>query len=334
MKVMKIFAILGILILCHSAVKAEVFDKSVQATAIEGTVIEVKGTKLSSHSNPLKVTATDESNNTIVLSGKVSDGKLFIHMPDVNQDTLMTVSISGGNRDENRAETFVILVIDRPANAEISSGQDDFGGTGGNSEGDDDHNGNDDDTTPLGLAKNIEDLPNLKFIGSDGKKTIFRSTIVGNIEGEVRNGSATLGLTGSGNVKLNAQGDVVLKLPSSNGTLATTADIGIQHAGNKILEINGTQITPSHYSLNLNNSGSVILTASSSSDLLAKITGGSLGQKLTIVFASAVQVESNNANDTNTINLATASTTFTANDVLELFFNGTNWLEISRTINN
>lgn len=329
MKIIKTFAICGVATLGLAA-KAEVINKSVPATAIESTVIEVQAKNFNSQNNPLKVTATDEFNNTITLQSRTSKGRLFVNMPDVNQDTLMTMSISGGNKAESNAETFVILVIDRPAIAEVSSGQDDFGSDGGSSSGD----GSDNDTTPPGLAKNIVDLPNLQFIGSDGEKTIFRSTIVGNIDGEIRNGNAALGLTGSGNVTLNAQGDATLNLPNHSGTLATTADIGSQYAGTKVLETDGIEFTSDHYSLNLNGSNSVQLSATSSSDLLSKIIGGTTGQKLTIVFINAVQVETNNANDANTINLATATTIFTTNDVLELFFNGTNWLEISRTVNN
>ena len=330
MKTIKTFAICGLVSLGHLAVQANVYDRSAPAAAIEGTTIAMKGHNFNSHNTPLLVTATDEFSNTITLQSKASKGKLFITMPNVNQDTLMSIDISGGNRDENRAETFVVLVIDRPATAEVSSGVDDFGGDIENID-----EGSDDDTTPPGLAKNIVDLPNLEFIGTAGKTTVFRSTIVGNIEGELRNGDASLGLTGSGKVKLNAQGDAVLNLPTSNGTLATMADIGNQYAGSKVLETDGTEITINHYSLNLNHSNSVQLTAVSSSNLLAKITNGTLGQKLTIVFiGNAVQVETNNASDANSINLATVSTIFVANDVLELFFNGINWLEISRTVNN
>ncbi len=146
------------------------------------------------------------------------------------------------------------------------------------------HSVSDDDSTPAGLAKNITNLPNLEFIGTEGQTTTVKGTLL--------------------------------------ATLIGSANYG----GKKVLESS---------TLDVDNASSVQLSSQSGHTTLSRIIDAKEGQKLTLVFVNTVVVETNdNGISSNNINLASGNTTFDNNDVLELFYTGNVWLEISRSNNN
>jgi len=77
----------------------------------------------------------------------------------------------------------------------------------------------------------------------------------------------------------------------------------------------------------------VTLTGDGDSNTLATITGGVVGQLLTILFVDAlVTITDTDAHTANTVDLSDAFVS--ADDtVLELIFDGTSWYEVSRSVN-
>jgi hypothetical protein len=75
------------------------------------------------------------------------------------------------------------------------------------------------------------------------------------------------------------------------------------------------------------------LTGDGGGNTLATITGGVSGQILTIIFVDAlVTITDTAAATANTVNLSAAFTS-TADDVIQLIFDGNKWFEISRSVN-
>ncbi len=77
----------------------------------------------------------------------------------------------------------------------------------------------------------------------------------------------------------------------------------------------------------------VVLTGDAGGNTLATITGGVIGQRLTIIFTDAnVTITDDGTSATNTVNLSAAFTS-TANDTLTLIYDGTSWRETARSVN-
>ena len=66
---------------------------------------------------------------------------------------------------------------------------------------------------------------------------------------------------------------------------------------------------------------------------IGTITGGYIGMIVVVLFTDAnVTITDTNTGAINTVNLSVAFTS-TANDVLQLMYDGTSWFEISRSVN-
>jgi hypothetical protein len=65
---------------------------------------------------------------------------------------------------------------------------------------------------------------------------------------------------------------------------------------------------------------------------LNTITGGVTGQRLTIVFNGTVRLVDNNSGTANAMNIV-STTFFTADNTVELVYNGSYWLELGRSQN-
>jgi len=66
---------------------------------------------------------------------------------------------------------------------------------------------------------------------------------------------------------------------------------------------------------------------------IARITGGREGQILTLQFSDAnITITDDATSNADTINLSAAFTS-TANDTMQLLYDGTSWREISRSVN-
>lgn len=77
----------------------------------------------------------------------------------------------------------------------------------------------------------------------------------------------------------------------------------------------------------------MVLTGDAAANTIATIDGGQEGQILTLEFTDAKITLTDDATGTlNTINIGAAFTS-TANDVMQLLFNGTSWREVSRSVN-
>jgi len=77
----------------------------------------------------------------------------------------------------------------------------------------------------------------------------------------------------------------------------------------------------------------MVITGDGGANTIATITGGLIGQELTLIFVDAlVTITDTDAHTANTVDLSAAFTS--ADDtVLKLIFDGTSWYEISRSIN-
>ena len=77
----------------------------------------------------------------------------------------------------------------------------------------------------------------------------------------------------------------------------------------------------------------VTVTGDAGGNTLSTITGGIDGQILTLIFVDALVTITDDATAAaNTVNLSAAFTS-TANDTMQIVFNGTSWREVSRSVN-
>lgn len=80
----------------------------------------------------------------------------------------------------------------------------------------------------------------------------------------------------------------------------------------------------------------MIITGDGGGNTIATITGGTEGMILILLFVDAnITITDTDAHTANTVDLAGTATDLTSADdtVLTLFFDGTSWYEISRSVN-
>ncbi len=120
-----------------------------------------------------------------------------------------------------------------------------------------------------------------------------------------------------------------------NGSAFTSVSIGsgTVFAGGKISSV-GTSVTLAASATTFAEASNVVvLTGNAGGNTLATITGGLSGQILTIIFVDGLVTITDDASGTaNTINLSGAFTS-SANDTMQLVFNGVSWREVSRSVN-
>jgi len=301
-------AILAFSFLYITKANAQVVAFSVPGIAVEDNKILIRGFNLDSTDNPLKVTATNSSGSVINLDTKLGKNKIWVTMPTVANDTKILLSVSGGNVSNSDAQVFVVLVIDKPNEGGGTSSNDDFG--------DDDNDGSDDDTTPPGIARLIQDLPNLEFIGSGDIKTVVRGDL------QVRDA-----LTVGGDTKING----TLTADHIEGNLSGT--VVYRNNGHLNLEVNGNELADNtKRSLDVTNKNLFHLT-NTGTDHLAALTGAVAGQKVLIIFDATVVIDDNDNHAANSLDIDGTTTVFGSDTSLELVYDGISWYETSRSTN-
>lgn len=142
----------------------------------------------------------------------------------------------------------------------------------------------------------------------------------------------TLALAGAGGILTLtiATGPSAVTMPAS-GTLATTTGLTPIAVGADV-NVNSLAVAAELVADDVKNFVKVGTTGAST---VTTIDGGTVGQRLTIVFTTGITVTDNNAGTAKTINLAgTGDYSAAVNDVLELIYDGTSWFEVSRSVNN
>lgn len=169
--------------------------------------------------------------------------------------------------------------------------------------------------------------------------------VTGDVTGNVSGTAAALdGTTGTGtltyndgatnfNTVLTATGATNVTLPTSGTLVTNTSPTPIAVAGaTKNLSVEGTLIAGINYALNVANLNFFHLTTTAAADLKT-LTGGTPGQRLTIVFeGNSVDLVDDNTRSANTINLS-GSYAPSIDDTIELIFDGTSWYELMRSNN-
>lgn len=170
-----------------------------------------------------------------------------------------------------------------------------------------------------------------KVVGNISQHNGNISTISGTLDAATNGNSADTLVLRDGNgdfavESITANGEF---LGSLNGT-AARAIAGVQAGSATDLE--GGVVTASVTGLNL-----ITLTDSNNattSEDIDTLTGAVAGQVVTIIFAEAVDVTDNETGAADTINVdSNLGLQFSANDSLQLIYNGTSWYEIGRAHN-
>ena len=177
--------------------------------------------------------------------------------------------------------------------------------------------------------------------------------VTGNVSGTATGITTATSLATSGTIiQRNANGDFAAGDITSNGQVVATTFNGIAlkaltDVSNGTIAARITDGTPAN-TINVTNLNLVTLDDSTgSNDALTTITGGRIGQRLTILFIGGdiTTVTDNNSGTTNTINIndladdvsgagsSNGGSDFNTGDALHLIFNGTSWYEIGRSMN-
>lgn len=146
----------------------------------------------------------------------------------------------------------------------------------------------------------------------------------------LNNGSQRLVLTGNAvTFTINVpSGGTTLALPS-NGTLLTSLSPLPIADGGRIDVDNVTSFNVSGVNIvTLEDSDAV----NSGTDEIDTITGGVAGQRLVIIFDDRVRMINDDSHDADTLNLD-STRFFDQYNTLELIYDGTAWLELTRSLN-
>jgi len=113
-------------LLASSSVMAKVDPNSIPAAAVEESSIQIKGSKITSASNPLKASVVTADGVVLDLPVNVTSKKTAeVYLPsilDTESKGLfgLTLRISGGDVSTSSPEAFVVLLAKRAANAPTS----------------------------------------------------------------------------------------------------------------------------------------------------------------------------------------------------------------------
>lgn len=124
-----------------------------------------------------------------------------------------------------------------------------------------------------------------------------------------------------------------LKYPLDNESLGTLKLALEQIEKDVIRKRNRVQMTIPSGTVSFNVASDYMVLTGAAGVTIATIAGGREGQVLTLEFTDAnVTITDDATSAMNTVNLSAAFTS-TANDTMQLLFNGTSWREVSRSVN-
>lgn len=137
-------------------------------------------------------------------------------------------------------------------------------------------------------------------------------------------------LTGTANqvVVTNGAGSITLSTPQSIATSSTPAFAGLTLTGKLIPATANITMGVGSSALNANSADVQFITGDAGTNTVTSIANGTSGQRLTLVFRDNLVTLS----DASTLKL-NGDFVSTADDVLSLVSDGTNWYEISRSAN-
>lgn len=175
----------------------------------------------------------------------------------------------------------------------------------------------------------------MEITGDAGGNTI--ATITGGVEGMV----LTLYFVDALVTITNTDATTANSTNLSNGDFNSVAGATLQlvHDGNQWFEVGrsytgSTNLTLGAAATTFAITGNfMIITGDAGANTIATITGGSKGMLLTLLFVDAlVTITDNKGTTPDQVDLSAAFTS-TADDTIQLVHNGTNWFEVSRSVN-
>ncbi len=365
------FIVLVFLLSC-SLVQAKV-KSNIPSVLVEKSTLKLRGLNLNSKKNPFHANLAYSVDNEITkvdLPVTVSkDGtKATIGAPSLSGDLKMTLQISGGDIPATSPQNYTILILNEPSLAGLGTldngdltipeipesvtstlgipgptgpagpqGEKGLTGLTGltGAQGAQGVQGPQGPTGPQGPAPSSFDGANITgTVANANHATTADSATTAtsaNTATSLSNASKNLALAGSaGTLTLNIpSGGNTLSVPSTGTSLLTNTSMLPIASG-------GTVDMDSINTFSAANINFVVLTDSNTNFAgvadLNTITGGVLGQKLTIVFNGTVRLVDNNSGTANTMNIV-STTFFTADNTVELIYNGTYWVELGRSQN-
>ncbi|MFM7457512.1 MAG: hypothetical protein ACKO3R_02455 [bacterium] len=163
-----------------------------------------------------------------------------------------------------------------------------------------------------------------------------QNAIAATIAQSLLNGANSLQLNGGNPLILNTPSAANITLPST-GTLATTTGLTPISLNSIPVNLNGLGNSASVNVTGLNFikiTDSTPANTDNNADQLKRLTGGIIGQRVTILFDTSVRVNNSTTFAIDELDLAgTTNKTFNTKDVLELIYDGNLWYEVSRSEN-
>jgi hypothetical protein len=148
-------------------------------------------------------------------------------------------------------------------------------------------------------------------------------------------GSLLTGTLLSGGLSVGTQASADLRFYSAN-TLRTTIDASGHTVHTARVEFSKGASVASAGDLTLGSAGNVFSITGTTQINAITTTSWQAGSEITLIFAASVTVKTNTAGGAGTAKMLLnggVDMSATANDVLKLVYDGTNWLETSRSIN-
>jgi len=151
------------------------------SSALEDSVITLRGSQMHSNKNPAKIVAkTTGASDTTLTQLKSSANLIKFRLPSVSADTKVVLNISGGNVSESKPQQFVVLILDKPSSFDDSGNSNENSLPSGASS--DIHASTADSadtatTVTASSQSNITTLPNLASAGSTGSTLTLKGTV-------------------------------------------------------------------------------------------------------------------------------------------------------------